>query len=203
MRCFIWYSFLQNFYPRPPRGGRPDGGIWKLEAKKFLSTPSARRATPWSCGRCRWRGYFYPRPPRGGRHVPQQRLGPVQQISIHALREEGDPAAISSMVMSSPFLSTPSARRATASSSSCTASSRFLSTPSARRATSSWSPCGGRWRNFYPRPPRGGRRSLLCSFLSVTLFLSTPSARRATEPYPGIDQNLQDFYPRPPRGGRR
>ena len=25
--------------------GDADGGIWKLEAKKFLSTPSARRAT--------------------------------------------------------------------------------------------------------------------------------------------------------------
>ena len=44
-----------------------DGGIWKLEAKKFLSTPSARRATT-----------AYP-------------AGEVtKQISIHALREEGD-----------------------------------------------------------------------------------------------------------------
>ena len=37
---------------------------------------------------------FYPRPPRGGRHLfllcPMQ----IAVISIHALREEGDPAAI-------------------------------------------------------------------------------------------------------------
>ena len=81
----------KNFYPRPPRGGRPDGGIWKLEAKKFLSTPSARRATYTvqivhvgaviSIHALREEGdsflfvgkikhkYFYPRPPRGGRPV--------------------------------------------------------------------------------------------------------------------------------------
>ena len=33
---------------------------------------------------------------------------------------------------------------------------------------------------FYPRPPRGGRRLLLRSYLAFCLFLSTPSARRAT-----------------------
>ena len=36
---------LLNFYPRPPRGGRPQ--IWESRqfSRKFLSTPSARRAT--------------------------------------------------------------------------------------------------------------------------------------------------------------
>ena len=69
-----------------------DGGVLSFDGTKseFLSTPSARRATPWSCGRCRWRGYFYPRPPRGGRHV---------------CGDEHDGRAL--------FLSTPSARRAT------------------------------------------------------------------------------------------
>ena len=34
-----------HFYPRPPRGGRPDTAH-KVNAKRaFLSTPSARRAT--------------------------------------------------------------------------------------------------------------------------------------------------------------
>ena len=33
----------------------------------FLSTPSARRATPCPLGRGSIAGYFYPRPPRGGR----------------------------------------------------------------------------------------------------------------------------------------
>ena len=35
-------------------------------------------------------------------------------------------------------------------------------------------------RNFYPRPPRGGRRNEPCSMSPWSAFLSTPSARRAT-----------------------
>ena len=43
-----------NFYPRPPRGGRPHGGIQLCyHTKEFLSTPSARRATCGTgCGNC-------------------------------------------------------------------------------------------------------------------------------------------------------
>ena len=58
---------------------------------KFLSTPSARRAT---------KHFFHD--PRGS------------AISIHALREEGDMQAIDQTFAGEEFLSTPSARRATA-----------------------------------------------------------------------------------------
>ena len=34
--------------------------------------------------------------------------------------------------------------------------------------------------NFYPRPPRGGRRECIVDIDSTAEFLSTPSARRAT-----------------------
>ena len=34
-----------NFYPRPPRGGRPAPSPMMRSSKPFLSTPSARRAT--------------------------------------------------------------------------------------------------------------------------------------------------------------
>ena len=34
-----------NFYPRPPRGGRQMEKMKKSQTRKFLSTPSARRAT--------------------------------------------------------------------------------------------------------------------------------------------------------------
>ena len=34
-----------NFYPRPPRGGRLDFWLYGWRKDKFLSTPSARRAT--------------------------------------------------------------------------------------------------------------------------------------------------------------
>ena len=34
-----------NFYPRPPRGGRPERRIALIDEVLFLPTPSARRAT--------------------------------------------------------------------------------------------------------------------------------------------------------------
>ena len=60
------------------------------EKYRFLSTPSARRATAWS---------FATRSPT--------------IISIHALREEGDHRAPGHRPSWKEFLSTPSARRAT------------------------------------------------------------------------------------------
>ena len=79
-----------NFYPRPPRGGRQSKGASHPGGLRFLSTPSARRATRSSPVRAWTQRYFYPRPPRGGRHsdlLPESRQ---PCISIHALREEGD-----------------------------------------------------------------------------------------------------------------
>ena len=58
---------MSDFYPRPPRGGRPASAAATVASLEFLSTPSARRAT---------RAVF--------------NLLQVRQISIHALREEGD-----------------------------------------------------------------------------------------------------------------
>ena len=60
-------SCAKNFYPRPPRGGRQDGRILRVDASVFLSTPSARRATAGALG-----------------------TAYASNISIHALREEGD-----------------------------------------------------------------------------------------------------------------
>ena len=57
--------------------------------------------------------------------------------------------------------------------------------------------------HFYPRPPRGGRRTApVISPVSVS-FLSTPSARRATSILKTATSLSTYFYPRPPRGGRR
>ena len=59
-------------------------------------------------------------------------------ISIHALREEGDPVTASVFYGIAEFLSTPSARRATRGSmNNFDEPVKFLSTPSARRATNS------------------------------------------------------------------
>ena len=55
------------FYPRPPRGGRRITRQHLIQINRFLSTPSARRATCSSnADGCR-NLHFYPRPPRGGR----------------------------------------------------------------------------------------------------------------------------------------
>ena len=101
---------------------------------------------------------FYPRPPRGGRRagITSHKQGIL--ISIHALREEGDQQI------------TPPTRTA----------SQFLSTPSARRATNLLFVFRYCHDNFYPRPPRGGRRTSKSRMAVTIIFLSTPSARRAT-----------------------
>ena len=57
------------------------------------------------------------------------------RISIHALREEGDGVWIFDGLKCTLFLSTPSARRATCTACLKVVRKKFLSTPSARRAT--------------------------------------------------------------------
>ena len=78
------------------------------------------------------------------------------------------------------FLSTPSARRATGGAGNAPRDAQFLSTPSARRATFPCLIVMSRPSNFYPRPPRGGRRISTIHRKEKFIFLSTPSARRAT-----------------------
>ena len=79
-----------DFYPRPPRGGRQHSGTRRPSLKRFLSTPSARRATLALYELLKLLSNFYPRPPRGGRQGRGRGDGDVPAISIHALREEGD-----------------------------------------------------------------------------------------------------------------
>ena len=91
-------KLLRNFYPRPPRGGRPTRSHPPGPAGKFLSTPSARRATPGFIFQRRPARYFYPRPPRGGRLVDVVARIVADGISIHALREEGDGTMLENML---------------------------------------------------------------------------------------------------------
>ena len=168
---------------------------------QFLSTPSARRATAVAVCRQLLTEHFYPRPPRGGRQIisfsrsmnrkflstPSARRATIVNsispaaplISIHALREEGD-HGLSRWIPNS-----------------------FISIHALREEGDAYSFCGDPLkRDFYPRPPRGGRRVLMLFAVDGRLFLSTPSARRATCRLRQRQDWETNFYPRPPRGGR-
>ena len=129
-----------------------------MHSHLFLSTPSARRATGFPDRSGSQPRYFYPRPPRGGRQDLIEPEAVERKISIHALREEGDKTTTSQ-----------GPRRSRISIHA------LREEGDSRR---SWRSSKG--RNFYPRPPRGGRR-----------------------PDRAGGRGTKDFYPRPPRGGRR
>ena len=192
----------RNFYPRPPRGGRPEvdrqhrhrekisihalreegdrlHGRDRQEVHQFLSTPSARRATCVGCGRLARGAYFYPRPPRGGRLICKWPLDNRRQ-----------------------FLSTPSARRATDLIFEYLFLLEFLSTPSARRATRLRARACAFNKYFYPRPPRGGRHLIadhqVCPVAISIHALREEGDHQIHRQHPAAAY----FYPRPPRGGR-
>ena len=80
--------------------------------KPFLSTPSARRATDLSSRQIEANVFLST--PSARRATEGDILNPQRfDISIHALREEGDFAVIVVSDLRDKFLSTPSARRAT------------------------------------------------------------------------------------------
>ena len=178
-RRFLAGSQCPYFYPRPPRGGRPAQAVRSSLTWRFLSTPSARRATGnwvarlWACSisihalreegdipPCRsrrWATYFYPRPPRGGRRRCGLLFPHWRSISIHALREEGDLSAANTPAATSAFLSTPSARRATCERHQSPAD-RFISIHALREEGDiDYLRRSPLYTHFYPRPPRGGR----------------------------------------------
>ena len=171
----------RDFYPRPPGGGRRSGAERRGRRIIFLSTPSGWRAT------------------REGKNGDG-----TEEISIHALRVEGDSLqSYSGRAASDGFLSTPSGWRATLSAATEAANkaisihalrvegdyerapvkhrgNEFLSTPSGWRATSGQARRRSRGLYFYPRPPGGGRPSRSWAARCSPVFLSTPSGWRAT-----------------------
>ena len=191
-----------NFYPRPPRGGRPPLRV-ALAALRAISIHALREEGDRRYGsHSRDGGNFYPRPPRGGRQSCFLRTWQCAGISIHALREEGDRNGNSKPDRSRNFYPRPPRGGRPSGMTILTSRDSFLSTPSARRATYVTKKLYGNDKisihalreegdlsfptrprflsNFYPRPPRGGRRAALMLRLTALEFLSTPSARRAT-----------------------
>ena len=168
-----------DFYPRPPRGGRP--GQSRPECGRGRISIHALREEgdnllhEWYHGGAN----FYPRPPRGGRRRCHRCPAHGWQISIHALREEGDAAAQKLQLPAGRFLSTPSARRATRPDCPGKLVHRISIHALREEGDDGTAHAGKLPAYFYPRPPRGGRRKC--------------------RPFHG---RRKDFYPRPPRGGR-
>ena len=169
---------------------------------QFLSTPSARRATQLhalgaevvviSIHALREEGdsknsspspgtaNFYPRPPRGGRRTASRCFRSLQYFYPRPPRG-GRPA-----ISVPPYTSTV-----------------FLSTPSARRATATAKRKHHDETHFYPRPPRGGRpnperRGYPTIYISIHALREEGDSQWAS-----TSSKTGDFYPRPPRGGRR
>ena len=190
---------------------------------------------------------FYPRPPRGGRRIAMSDLNLRIAISIHALREEGDPLPCCRGFMLPDFYPRPPRGGRRARWNPLVLIPVFLSTPSARRATAiDVSGQIGRQISIHALREEGdlsasyyytfskisihalreeGDQEQLLAEINRRRFLSTPSARRATL-FTTTKASLITisihalreegdsgcrfcscrtfyFYPRPPRGGRR
>ena len=149
----------EDFYPRPPRGGRPVVVLQHAGFHQFLSTPSARRATHLDVIR---KSLF-----AISIHALREEGDPLRfcgsyllSISIHALREEGDFGKDRDVAHYAVVISIHALREEgdVQNATRDIVDNQFLSTPSARRATSVTRSAPRRSTYFYPRPPRGGRR---------------------------------------------
>ena len=125
---------MRDFYPRPPRGGRPIRPRRPSPPHNFYPRPP-RGGRPLPPLPCAWLANFYPRPPRGGRRLPVGKAGKIRRISIHALREEGD--VMGYITIFTERISIHALREEGDVEDTQLFIKRF---------------------NFYPRPPRGGRR---------------------------------------------
>ena len=167
------------FYPRPPRGGRPTRTTRCPSPSNFYPRPprGGRRRAGILEG---LHADFYPRPPRGGRRFFGRPVDKATNISIHALREEGDHTSpwngnpLRNFYPRPPRGGRQLARRLQG------VQQGFLSTPSARRATGD------------------------VDRVEATIDISIHALREEGDDLPCSRYlEIQDFYPRPPRGGRR
>ena len=105
------FGSMENFYPRPPRGGRRSGGVTIDGAA--ISIHALREEGDSTNGNVNIDGKISIHALREEGDQGQLPFDAPYLISIHALREEGDHAALRDVQEAMRFLSTPSARRAT------------------------------------------------------------------------------------------
>ena len=190
-----------NFYPRPPRGGRPSETLSPVAMHSYFYPRPPRGGRRGRQQALKLTSYFYPRPPRGGRRTHPASSGRAGDFYPRPPRG-GRPSCSSRAAGASYFYPRPPRggrqfrdgtkiltdsisihalreegdwahlRHHAPAEISIHALREEGDTPGAKKRT---------WNTyFYPRPPRGGRP--FCS---------------RQEPVP------PHFYPRPPRGGRR
>ena len=167
------------FYPRPPRGGRPGDGSEVTLTLRFLSTPSARRATPPKLADM-LRVYLF-------LSTPSARRATWSLMVTHLFRL---------------FLSTPSARRATRSCppAMCGASYFYPRPPRGGRPDAVGLP---RHDGLFLSTPSARRATCRTSSLPADQRISIHALREEGDQPTITDKSLPaHFYPRPPRGGR-
>ena len=186
---------------------REEGDTWRTswpqQRQRFLSTPSARRATPLLKSSSFQPDDFYPRPPRGGRRIPGEKLAHHKNISIHALREEGDVSEVKGQAAQGDFYPRPPrGGRPYKMQFSTDKTKRFLSTPSARRATRAQDGFYGTEEISIHALREEG--DMFIGNFAVTRFISIHALREEGDYFcVPLSPLRKDFYPRPPRGGRR
>ena len=176
-----------SFRPCPPVFLSTPSGWRATRSKKhnlcasttFLSTPSGWRATLYDYTDPATGKHFYPRPPGGGRLISSIFPRRSANISIHALRVEGDSSCHKSTAQDNISIHALRVEGDVGIFVCAAVTGAFLSTPSGWRATTRHYNVAGSYNDFYPRPPGGGRQNSCSSSMPV--------------PY---------FYPRPPGGGR-
>ena len=140
----------------------------EINRRRFLSTPSARRATSAANTPAATSAFL---------STPSARRATTTILTALRHLEK--------------FLSTPSARRATLSKGLYDVASD-ISIHALREEGDTLGAIGFAWfLNFYPRPPRGGRLISALLIYSSLVFLSTPSARRATQEPVSAEQDVQ------------
>ena len=200
--CRLRQPTQTNFYPRPPGGGRPgaDSGH-QCGTVRFLSTPSGWRAT--KCPPPSHFGMVFLSTPSGWRATDAAKdADDALEISIHALRVEGDPALFRLPISFQNFYPRPP--------DGGRPFPKLVPAPEygiSIHALRVEGDDGGfsatlNLEYFYPRPPGGGRRTPVSGYCIVSSFLSTPSGWRATFAFGRSSCLDLDFYPRPPGGGR-
>ena len=194
------FRSVKNFYPRPPRGGRPPAVARGYPSAKIsihalreegdvggdpalglfgISIHALREEGDLSpYGAAHEHQDFYPRPPRGGRLLKNGCAFVSMNISIHALREEGDRSSTTKAPTG-----TISIHALREEGDQWDANVDQLTRISIHALREEGDTRPGRWGSpriyFYPRPPRGGRPR-----------------------QPARSPSSCNFYPRPPRGGR-